>query len=451
MEEQSKYGTARNTPVEETAGIFSEAFVIEGGYRLEGEIVISGAKNASLPMMAAALLTADECILHNVPDIEDVRILAQVLRFLGASVERLDRNTYRIRADNIRNFQAPSELVRKMRASFLVMGPLLARFGRAASCPPGGDVIGQRPIDVHLIGFRALGAKITQENDIYTASADHLRGTRIFMDYPSHIGTENLLMAACLAKGRTLLINASQEPEVVDLALMLNKMGARIRGAGTSYIEIEGVDRLHGTTHTVIPDRIEAGTYAAAAVITQGEIVLRQVACNHMESLIWKINEMGASAVEDGDNLYVKGTRPLRAVNVQALPYPGFATDLQSTIGVVLTQAEGVSVVHERVYDRRLIYLRELRKMGARVKPRGQTAIIEGPMRLAGTTVRALDIRSGAALVLAGLAAEGITTVTDIYHLDRGYQDMDKKLCEVGARIQRKRLLCEQTGMSPER
>jgi UDP-N-acetylglucosamine 1-carboxyvinyltransferase len=413
------------------------SFLIEGGRRLEGEVRISGAKNAALPAMAASLLTAEECIIENVPDIEDVWILAEVLRRLGADVERVANNTLRICSRHITSFHASSELVKKMRASFLVVGPLLARFGHGASCPPGGDVIGQRPIDVHLVGFRSLGADVRRVGEVYVTCADRLVGTRIFMDYPSHIGTENLLMAACLAKGTTVIQNASQEPEVVDLARMLKSMGAIIRGAGSSTIEIEGTEVLHGTRHTVIPDRIEAGTFAIAAAATGGDVELRDVIPGHLDSLIWKLGEAGATVEVGGDRIRVTARRPLTSVNVQALPYPGFATDLQAAIGVMLTQASGISVIHERVYDNRLLYVRELNKMGAEIEVNGQTAIISGPRRLTGTCVRALDIRSGAALVLAGLTAEGITKILDIYHLERGYERLDAKLATLGAHLTR--------------
>lgn len=414
-----------------------QRFIIEGGRRLQGSVRISGAKNAALPAMAASLLTKEDVILEEVPRIGDVEIMAEVLRSLGAAVEWLGEHKMRLNAANIRSVVAPSDLVIKNRASFMVIGPLLARFGEAASRPPGGDVIGQRPVDVHLIGLKTLGAEIRLEGDKYVAKAPRLKGTKVFMDYPSHIGTENLVMAASLAKGKTVLVNTSAEPEVVDLAAMLNSMGAGISGAGSSTIEIEGVDELHGTTHRIIPDRLEAGTFAIAAVITGGEVELRHVDCTHMECLIWKLTEIGAQVMPGQGVLSVKKGRPLSAANVQALPYPGFATDLQATIGVLLTQACGISVVHERVYDNRLLYMDELRKMGIDVEINGQTAVIRGPVPLKGTLVQALDIRCGAALVLAGLAAEGITEVMDIFHLDRGYEDIDGKLRGLGAAISR--------------
>ncbi|MCS7002275.1 MAG: UDP-N-acetylglucosamine 1-carboxyvinyltransferase, partial [Dehalococcoidia bacterium] len=393
---------------------------------------------AVLPAMAAALLTDEPCVIHGVPRIEDVSILAQVLRSLGAVVEWIGPTTIQISARTITSHLAPSDLVKRMRASFLVMGPLLARLGEAASCAPGGDVIGQRPIDVHLIGFKTLGAEIRYENEIYWTRAAKLTGAPIFMDYPSHIGTENLLMAACLAEGRTILRNASAEPEVVDLAAMLTKMGAKIHGAGTATIVIDGVDKLHGVEHAVIPDRIEAGTFAIIAAATGGRVTLENVLPRHLDALIWKLQEMGATVSETACSLTVDARdRRLRAVNVQALPYPGFPTDLQATMGALLTQADGLSIIHERVYDNRLLHVVELRRMGAQIESSSQTAIIRGPTLLAGATVRALDIRSGAALVVAGLAAYGPTTILDIGHLERGYENLDERLRSIGAHIYR--------------
>ena len=414
-----------------------DRFLIEGGHKLEGMVKISGAKNAALPAMAASLLTVDDCIIENVPRIEDISIMTEVLCSLGASVERFDGNCLRVNAANIHTLAAPTELVIKNRASFLVMGPLLGRFGEAASCPPGGDIIGQRPIDVHLVGFATLGAQISRSREKYVARAPRLRGAKIFMDYPSHIGTENLLLAACLAKGKTVIRNASAEPEVINLAEMLNKMGAKISGAGTCTIEVEGVDELHGTRHRIIPDRIEAGTFAIAGATTRGEVEICDVICDHLDALLWKLSEAGTDVVVKENSFTVRAVHKLSAVNVQALPYPGFATDLQAAMGVLLTQAEGVSVINERVYDNRLLYVSELRKMGARVEVSGQTAVIIGLTPLTGTPVKALDIRSGAALVIAGLVAQGTTEVSDIYHLDRGYEALDLKLRRLGAKMER--------------
>ncbi len=411
--------------------------VIDGGRPLSGAVPIEGAKNAALPCMAAALLTADDCIIENVPQIEDVQILAQVLRSLGATAEQVEPTTWRINAGAIHTVDAPPDLVKKMRASFLVMGPLLARFGRATSCAPGGDVIGQRPIDVHWVGFGAMGAALSREGEIYSAESPRLQGAQIFMDYPSHIGTENILMAATLAEGVTTMINASGEPEVVCLAGMLEAMGARISGAGSNRLVVEGVERLHGTRHRVIPDRIEAGTFAMAAAITRGAVDLEGARADHMEAVIWKLREAQVDVEVGTGGFRVAASRPLAAVNVQALPYPGFPTDLQSAIGVLLTQARGESVIHERVYDNRLLYVHELTRMGAEIDVRGQTAVVYGPRRLKGTQVRALDIRSGASLVLGGLVAMGETRISDVWHLDRGYAHFDDKMRSLGAAFRR--------------
>ncbi len=419
-------------------GAPSSFFRIQGGNRLAGRVRISGAKNGAVALMAAALLTDEEVVVEDVPLIGDVAIMAQVLRSLGTEVAwDQQARLLRLRAANIHTFTAPDELVDLNRASFLVMGPLLARFGRAASASPGGDVIGQRPVDVHLSGFAALGAQISRRGPLYQAQAEQLRGSRLFMDYPSHMGTENILMASTLAEGDTVIRNASQEPEVVALAQMLNAMGADVSGAGGSTIRVRGVDQLAGTRQRLIPDRIEAGTFAIAAALTDGDVELENVRCDHIDSLLWKLQEVGAEVIGDDDCLTVRCREPLRATNVQALPYPGFATDLQAVFGVLLTQAGGRSVIHERVYDNRLRYFRELRKMGAQVTVRGQTAEVYGPTPLHGARVRGLDVRAGAALVLAALVARGTSEVHDIYHLDRGYEGFERKLGGLGAAITR--------------
>lgn len=419
--------------------LVSESLVIEGGVPLRGSVYVSGAKNAALPCMAAALLTASDCYLENVPDIADVESMAQVLQSLGAEVERLSRSSLRINAANIVSLSPPSELVAQQRGSFLVMGALLARFGWAACSPPGGDVIGQRPIEVHLTGLEALGARISRQDEKFVADAKGrgLRGSLLFLDYPSVLGTENLLLAACLARGKSLIVNAACEPEIVCLADMLNKMGANIRGAGTHTIEVEGVAELSGATHRIIPDRIEAGTFAIAAAITGGEIDIFNANPAHLHSLIYKLRETGVQVEESDSMLRVASNGELHSLSVQAVPYPGLATDLQAPVAVLLTQARGVSYVHERVFDNRLLYISELRKMGAEVISTGTTAIITGPTQLVGAHVRALDVRAGAALILAALAARGTSEVSDIYHVDRGYEEIDVKLRRLGATVAR--------------
>ena len=415
----------------------SERFLIEGGHRLQGTVRISGNKNAAVHMLAATLLTGDDCYLENVPDIGDVRFTLDIVQALGANVERTSGGALRLNAGDLSGFTAPSELATSLRASFLIMGPLLARFGEAACSPPGGDIIGLRPLDVHLAGFAAMGADVRREGDKFVARAQRLRGARVFMDYPSVLGTQNLMMAATLARGTTVIVNAAAEPEVAGLAEMLNAMGARICGAGSHTIEIVGVESLHGTRHRVMPDRIEAGTLAIAAAITDGEVELEEGPASQLDALIWKLRESGVEVEPKEAGLRVRRRDTLRAIHAQAVPYPGLATDLQAPMAVLLTQAQGVSSIYERVFDNRLLYVSELRKMGAEVVTSGTTAVISGPTPLIGASVRALDIRAGAALVLAGLAAQGQTEISDIYHLDRGYEALEQKLRSLGAVIQR--------------
>jgi UDP-N-acetylglucosamine 1-carboxyvinyltransferase len=365
--------------------------------------------------------------------------MAKILRALGAEVSQNDRQAgcFSISARSVHQTSAPSNLVVQLRGSFVVMGALLARFGEAICAPPGGDVIGERPVDVHLGGFRALGAEITRRNEAYVVRAKELRGARIFLDYPSVSGTQNILLAAVLARGSSAIINAAAEPEIVSLATMLNAMGARIHGAGTHTIEIEGVQRLHGVRHRIIPDRIEAGTFAIAAAVTGGNLTILDAVPDHNEALLSKLRATGVQVVDCEGGIRVSRCGPLSATSVQALPYPGLATDLQALVAVLLTQAQGVSTLHERVYENRMLYIGELRKFGAEIVSAGSAAIISGPAPLTGATVRALDVRAGAALVLAGLAAHGETTISDIYHLDRGYEALEQKLTELGAVIER--------------
>lgn len=412
-----------------------QRYVIEGGRCLQGTVRISGNKNAAVHAVTAALLTTEDCRLENLPAIEDVRYMLDILEALGVRVERRGSSLV-LNAAQIHTFAAPSELAVSLRASFVVMGPLLARFGRAACCPPGGDIIGLRPLDVHLAGFTALGAQVRREGDKFIAEAPRLRGSRIFMDYPSVLGTQNVMMAATLAEGVTTIVNAAAEPEVASLAEMLNRMGGRICGAGGHTIEVEGVKELGGVTHRIMPDRIEAGTFAIAAAVTGGDVTVEEGVPRHLDALIWKMREAGVQ-IEEEMSFRVRRAGPLRAVNLQSVPYPGLATDLQAPMAVLLTQANGVSIVYERVFDNRLLYVGELRKMGAEVATSGTTALISGPTPLVGTNVRALDLRAGAALVLAGLAAQGRTEISDVYHLDRGYEALDEKLRSLGAAIER--------------
>lgn len=415
----------------------AQTIVVRGGHRLLGRVSIDGAKNAALPAMAAALLTEEECILENVPVLEDVLVMVELLRWLGAEVE-FDQERHRVRicAANVHSFEPPPHLVARMRASFLVTGPLLARFGRARSSPPGGCQLGTRPVDVDLRGFRKMGATIEEHADGYDMRAGRLRGAEIYMDYPSNTGTYNVLMAATLAQGSTTIVNAAAEPEIVNLGAILSDMGARITGIGTPKIRVQGVDRLRGYRASILPDRLEAGTLAIGAVITRGEVVLDNVSEPDMLPLTYKLREAGAEVWWSEHSMLVRGTGRLVATEIQALPFPGFPTDLQAAFAVLMTQAEGRSRIFERVFNDRLRYAAELVKMGAHVEVVDkQQALIYGPTPLRGAEVRALDIRSGACLVLAGLVAEGETRVIDAHHLRRGYEDIVGKFRALGADI----------------
>ena len=416
---------------------------IRGGRVLRGSVCISGAKNAALKALAASLLTNEEVVLRNVPMIADVVSMAQLLRALGATVEiDAGNDTVTIRASEIITTEAPSSLFKATRASVVVTGPMLARAGSISFAMPGGDQIGKRPIDMHLRGFERMGATIEHTATGITATADGLKGARIYMDYPSHTGTEALLMASTLAVGTTVVVNASMEPEIVWLGRMLNRMGARISGLGTPIITIEGVERLHGVSEFVIPDRLEAATYAIAAVMTGGEVSLERVHEPHMLPITEKLLEAGADVWNRDDHMLVRAGSSLRAVDIQTLPFPGFPTDSQSTFVPLLTQAAGVATVHERVYEDRLRYTDELNKMGADIRVRrfgdngeflATTAEVHGPTPLHGARVLSLDIRSAVSLVLAGLVAEGETELLEVHHIDRGYARFVDKLTGLGA------------------
>jgi len=410
--------------------------VVEGRHKLDGEVSVAGAKNAALPILAAALLTADECFLENVPDIEDIRNMVALLRELGATVKP-EEHGFAIKADNLHGSAISAELATTMRGSFLAVGPLLGRLGKAHAPHPGGCSIGTRPVSVDLKGFQVLGAEIDRLDGQYALQARRLVGGKISLDYPSHTGTENLLLAACLAEGTTVIENASVEPEVADLASCLNAMGARVYGAGTGIIQIEGVRRLHGAVYRVMPDRLEAGTYAIAAAITQGAVAIRGRVARYLGALSSKLTETGMAVAAEKELYRVEGCEQPLPVDIQTFPYPGFPTDLQAPIGALLTQAHGESSIHETMYDGRLLYVGELQKMGANIKVEGQTALIKGPSRLKGSEVRALDIRSGAAVILAALAAEGQSVISNVGFVDRGYQGIDAKLAQLGAMIRR--------------
>lgn len=416
-----------------------EKLIVKGGNRLVGAVKTSGAKNAVLPIIAASILGTTPSHLDEVPMLEDVHTISEVLKCLGLAVEcSPEKNVLDIDSTEITSYEAPYELVRTMRASFLVMGPLLARIGKARISMPGGCAIGARPIDIHLKGFEALGVKIEQGHGYIEASApEGLKGTSIYFDFPSVGATENIMMAASLAEGTTILENAAEEPEIVDLANYLNKMGAKIRGAGTDTIRIEGVDKLHGADYTIIPDRIEAGTYMIAAAMTCGDIVVENVLPEHQKPLIAKLREAGAVVEEDIDKVRVIGKNPLKAVSIKTLPYPGFPTDMQAQMMAMMVIAEGRSKVTETVFENRFMHVVELNRMGAQISTEGRSAVIDGPCKLTGCDVRATDLRAGAAMILAGLVAEGTTRIGDLHHIDRGYENIVAKLKNLGADIER--------------
>lgn len=417
-----------------------EILVIKSNGPLKGEVEISGAKNSALPILAACVLGTEEIILDGVPELKDVEIMIEVLKHLGSKVEYLDKNTLSIDSSTINTCETPYELMDKMRASFVVMGPLLSRFHSAFTKAPGGCNIGSRPIDLHLKGFEALGAvNRINDDEIAIEAKDGLKGTEIYLDFPSVGATQNIIMAASLAEGKTTLENAAKEPEIVDLASFLSKLGANIKGAGTSTIVIEGVDRLKGTRHTIIPDRIEAATYMTAVAMSRGEVTINNVIGSHIRPVIAKLMEMGVDVdeIEDEDKIIVNAKNPLKSTNIQTLPYPGFPTDAQAQFMALMTVCEGESRIQETVFENRFMHVKELSKMGAVIATSGNRATIAGVKKLHGADVRATDLRAGAALVMAGLVAEGTTRVFDIYHIDRGYSNLVEKLTKLGAKIKR--------------
>ena len=412
--------------------------IVEKSKPLQGTVHVNGAKNAVLPILAATLLSTEGCcVLEDVPALIDVDIICEVLSSLGADVKRLGRDKIEVLSYCIDEVEAPYELVRKMRASFLVMGPLLARMGKARISMPGGCAIGTRPIDLHLKGFKALGAEIELGYGFVEASAEKLIGANIYLDFPSVGATENIMMAAVLAEGQTFIENAAEEPELIDLANFLNKMGADITGAGTDTIRINGVKKLGGATHTVIPDRIEAGTYMIAAAITGGNVLVDNVVPDHLKPIIAKLKECEIDVKEEGNGLRVIANNRPKAVDIKTMPYPGFPTDMQSQFTVLMSIAEGTSIAIETVFENRFMHVSELKRMGANIKIEGRSAIIEGKDNLLGAPVKATDLRAGAALILAGLVAKGTTEIMDAHHVDRGYVNIEEKLRSLGANIYR--------------
>ncbi|KIU06004.1 UDP-N-acetylglucosamine 1-carboxyvinyltransferase [Bacillus subtilis] len=415
-----------------------EKIIVRGGQKLNGTVKVEGAKNAVLPVIAASLLASEEkSVIFDVPTLSDVYTINEVLRHLGADVH-FENNEVTVNASYALQTEAPFEYVRKMRASVLVMGPLLARTGHARVALPGGCAIGSRPIDQHLKGFEAMGAEIKVGNGFIEAEVKgRLQGAKIYLDFPSVGATENLIMAAALAEGTTTLENVAKEPEIVDLANYINGMGGKIRGAGTGTIKIEGVEKLHGVKHHIIPDRIEAGTFMVAAAITEGNVLVKGAVPEHLTSLIAKMEEMGVTIKDEGEGLRVIGPKELKPIDIKTMPHPGFPTDMQSQMMALLLRASGTSMITETVFENRFMHAEEFRRMNGDIKIEGRSVIINGPVQLQGAEVAATDLRAGAALILAGLVAEGHTRVTELKHLDRGYVDFHQKLAALGADIER--------------
>jgi len=414
-----------------------EQYIIKGGNPLVGEVEIGGAKNAALGILAASVMTSDPVIIENLPDVRDTAVLIQAMESVGTVVKRIDRHTVEVNASGINGFTIDDGYIKKIRASYYMLGALLGRFNTAEVALPGGCNIGSRPIDQHLKGFRALGAKVEVSRGMISAKTDNLVGNHIYMDVVTVGATINVMLAATLASGKTIIENAAKEPHVVDVANFLNSMGANIKGAGTDVIRIKGVDRLHGTTYSIIPDQIEAGTFMFAAAITKGDIMIKNIIPKHLESISAKLIEIGCEIEEFDDCLRVVAARRLSNTQVKTLPYPGFPTDMQPQITTTLALSEGISIVTESIFENRFKYVGELQRMGANIKVEGNTAIIEGVDAFSGAGISAPDLRAGAALVLAALVAEGITLIDDIKYIERGYEDFPEKLSMLGASIER--------------
>lgn len=413
---------------------FLAYIVVRESKPLKGTVKVSGSKNAVLPIIAATLLVDGVSVIKSVPNLRDVNVMSDLLRYLGAKVQ-YDGDTLVVDATDIKDTEAPYHLVNKMRASFLVMGSLLARYKNAKISMPGGCAIGTRPIDLHLKGFKALGAKVNSEHGYVEASADVLKGNKIYLDFPSVGATENIMMASVMAEGITTIENAAEEPEIVDLANFLNKMGAKVRGAGTNTIKITGVEKLEAVEHTVIPDRIEAGTYMVAAAMTKGDVYIDNVIIDHIKPVVAKLIEVGCIVEEHENGVRVVGPSEILPTNIKTLPHPGFPTDMQSQFMAMLCTANGKSTITETVFENRFMNVPELIRMGADIEINGKSAIVQGKEKLTGSEVMATDLRAGAALVISGLVAEGETVVKNIYHIERGYVDLVGKLSMLGAEI----------------
>mgnify|MGYP003376158860 FL=1 len=414
-----------------------EQYVIKGGNPLVGEVEIGGAKNAALAILSAAVMTDETVTIENVPNVRDTNVLFNAIEEIGARVERLDAHTVRINGSFIRDFNVDNEFIRKIRASYYLIGALLGKYKRAEVALPGGCNIGGRPIDLHMKGFRALGAEVDIKYGLVRAYAEKLTGTHIYLDKVSVGATINIMMAASMAEGKTIIENAAKEPHVVDVANFLNSMGANIRGAGTDVIRIVGVEKLHATEYSIIPDQIEAGTFMLAAAATKGDVTVKNVIPKHLEAISAKLLEIGCEVEEFDDAVRVVASKPLRHTQVTTLPYPGFPTDMQPQMTVVLGVAQGTSTVTESIFENRFKYVDELTRMGASIKVESNIAIISGVDQYTGARVNAPDLRAGAALVIAGLGAEGITVVDDIYYIERGYEAFDQKLSQLGALIEK--------------
>ena len=413
----------------------NEVFVMKGGNPLRGEVVISGAKNAALGIVAGALLTDEEVIIENLPDVRDINVMLEALRAIGAKVRRIESHVVSIKADQLSMKSVDDDAIRRIRASYYFIGALLGKYHQAKVALPGGCAIGERPIDQHIKGFTALGAEVEISDGYFVAKAEELVGQHIYLDVVSVGATINLMLAAVLADGQTIIENVAKEPHIVDVANFLNSMGANIRGAGTDTIRIRGVERLHGTTYGVIPDQIEAGTFMCAAAVTRGNILIKNIIPKHMESITAKLRDMGNIVYEGDEEIQVIGREKQKGTKIKTLPYPGFPTDMQPQIAVTLALAEGKSTVTESIFENRFLYVEELKKMGADITVEDRVATILGQEKLQGATLHALDLRAGAALVLAGLAAEGVTVLEDIGYIRRGYEFFEKKLMNLGAKI----------------
>ena len=415
-----------------------EQYVIKGGQPLEGEVTIAGAKNAALGILAAAVMTDQEVIIENVPNVRDTRVLLQAIEGIGAKVRYIDEHTVSICGASINpnsDLCVDDEFIRKIRASYYLLGALLGKYKRSQVALPGGCDIGARPINLHIKGFEALGAQVDITNGTISTYAEELIGSHIYMDVASVGATINIMMAAVLAEGKTTIENAAKEPHIVDVANFLNSMGANIKGAGTDVIRIRGVKELHGTTYSIIPDQIEAGTFMVAAAATKGNVLIKNVIPKHLEAITSKLNEIGAHVIEYDDSVRVMSDKRLKSTNIKTLPYPGFPTDMQPQMAVTLALSNGTSIVTESIFENRFKYVDELTRMGANIKVEGNTAIIDGVPGYTGASISAPDLRAGAALVIAALAAEGITTIDDIKYIERGYEDFHLKLASLGAQI----------------